>query len=310
MPPSLPPLRALQAFEAFGRLRSVNAAASALGVTAGAISQQLRLLEDHVGVPLLVRDGRRAALTSAGRSYHELIMQGFGRLVVAQDYIHAHRQAEQLTISGFPTLMQRFINPRLSEFSASASELAIRILATHQESDPQMMEQTFRLTYGEAAQRYLHRRALYTDCCFPVCSPRFLARFPQAQVAEGLIRLPLIAIDWGQGYTNEPSWRDWFQAQGLSEPFQISPALVYSLSGLALEAAVAGQGAVLAQASFVSDDLREGRLVRLSQTSLPMPDPYYVCWGPTTLEQGIAREFLNWLMRLTKPLRVPRDKGS
>ena len=49
----------------------------------------------------------------------------------------------------------------------------------------------------------------------------------------------LIAIDWGQGYTNEPSWRDWFQAQGLSEPFQIRPALVYSLSGLALEAAVA-----------------------------------------------------------------------
>ena len=56
----------------------------------------------------MVRDGRRAALTPAGRSYHELIMQGFGRLVVAQDYIHAHRQAEQLTISGFPTLMQRF----------------------------------------------------------------------------------------------------------------------------------------------------------------------------------------------------------
>lgn len=310
MIPSLPPLRALQAFEAFGRLRSVNAAASALGVTPGAISQQLRLLEDHVGVPLLVRDGRRAALTPAGRSYHELIRQGFGRLMVAQDYIHAHRQAERLTISGFPTLMQRFLNPRLPEFSASSRDLAIRILATHQELDPQMTEQTFRLTYGEASQRYLHARALYTDRCFPVCSPRFLARFPQAHEPEGLIKLPLIAIDWGQSYTTEPHWRDWFRAQGLAEPFQIRPAFVHSMSSLALEAAAAGQGAVLAQASFVEDDLREGRLVRLSRTSLPMPDPYYVCWGPATLEQGVAREFLNWLMRLTKPLRASPVEGS
>lgn len=307
---TLPPLRALQAFEAFGRLRSVNAAASALGVTAGAISQQLRLLEDHVGVPLLIRDGRRAVLTPAGRTYHELIMQGFGRLIVAQDYIHAHRQSEQLTLSGFPTLMQRFLNPHLPDFTASSSALAIRVLATHQEPDPQMMEQTFRLTYGEASRRYLHARALYIDRCFPVCSPKFLAAFPQAQDPEGLVKLPLIAIDWGQGYTNEPDWRDWFQAQGLSEPFQIRPAFVHSMSSLALEAAAAGQGAVLAQASFIQDDLRRGRLVRLSPSSLPMPDPYYVCWGPTTLEHGVAREFLNWLMRLTKPLRAPRAQDS
>lgn len=307
---SLPPLRSLQAFEAFGRLRSVNAAASALGVTAGAISQQLRLLEEHVGVPLLIRDGRRAVLTPAGRAYHELIMQGFGRLIVAQDYIHSYRQTEQLTLSGFPTLMQRFLNPHLPEFSASAGALAIRVLATHQEPDPQMMEQTFRLTYGEASKRYVHARALYTDCCFPVCSPKFLGGFPHARIPEGLIKLPLIAIDWGQGYTNEPHWRDWFEAQGPSEPFQIRPAFVHSMSGLALEAAAAGQGAVLAQASFVEEDLRLGRLVRLSQASLPMPDPYFVCWGPTTLEQGVAREFLNWLMRLTKPLRASREQSS
>ena len=87
MTSSLPPLRALQAFECFGRTGSVNAAARALGVTPGAISQQLRLLEEHLGVVLLVKDGRRAALTPAARAYHELISQGFGRLALAQAWL-------------------------------------------------------------------------------------------------------------------------------------------------------------------------------------------------------------------------------
>lgn len=304
MTPSLPPLRALQAFECFGRVGSVNAAARALGVTPGAISQQLRLLEEHLGVVLLVKDGRRASLTPAARAYHELISQGFGRLALAQDYIAAHKQNEELTLSGFPTFLHKWLNPRLPEFQASVPDLAIRVLATHQEADPQMLEQTFRLTYGEAARRYLHSRALFTDHCFPACSPEFLERHPQATDPAALAGLPLIGIDWGGGYTTEPHWRDWFAAQGVDDLPGIRPTAVHSMSSLALEAAMAGQGAVLAQGSFVAEDLRAGRLVRLSAASLNMPDPYFICWGSTTLDQPVARDFLNWLMRITRPLRT------
>lgn len=303
MNPTLPPLRALQAFECFGRLGSVSAAARALGVTPGAVSQQLRLLEEHVGVVLLVKDGRRATLTSAARAYHELISQGFGRLMLAQDYILAHKQSEELTISGLPTLVQKWLNLRLPDFQASARDLAIRVIATHQEPDPHMLEQTFRLTYGEAARRYLHSRALFTDRCFPVCSPDFLRRHPEACKPASLAHLPLIGIDWGERYTTEPHWRDWFEAQGVEDIPAIRPVVVHSMSGLALEAAVAGQGAVLAQGSFVENDLRAGHLLRLSEASLQMPDPYFICWGPTTLDRPVAQDFLNWLMRVTRPLR-------
>lgn len=303
MNPSLPPLRAPQAFECFGRVGSVNAAARALGVTPGAISQQLRLLEEHVGIVLLIKDGRRATLTPAARAYHELLSQGFGRLALAQDYIMAHKQSEELTISGFPTFMHKWLNPRLPEFQASARDLAIRVISTHQEPDPQMLEHSFRLTYGEAARRYLHSRALFTDHCFPACAPAFLERNPQAREPAALARLPLIGIDWGDGYTTEPHWRDWFEAQGLDDIPAIRPVAVHSMSSLALEAAISGQGAVLAQGSFVADDLRAGRLVRLSEASLTLPDPYFICWGPTTLDRPVARDFLNWLMRATRPLR-------
>lgn len=73
---------------------------------------------------------------------------------------------------------------------------------------------------------------------------------------------------------------------------------VHSLSSSALEAAAGGQGVVLAQRSFARFDLELGRLVRLSDHYLPMPLPYYVCWGETTLDQPKAREFLNWLMTI------------
>ena len=92
MTSSLPPLRALQAFECFGRTGSVNAAARALGVTPGAISQQLRLLEEHLGVVLLVKDGRRAALTPAVReAMEELGVRPVDiRLCGTLDFFSAH----------------------------------------------------------------------------------------------------------------------------------------------------------------------------------------------------------------------------
>lgn len=306
---ALPPLRALQAFEAFGRLGSVNGAARALGVTPGAISQQLKLLEAHIGLPLFLKDGRRAILTPAARAYHDLVSQGFERLLLAQDYIASHRMNDELTISGLPTLLQKWLNPILHRFQASAGEVPIRIVATQQESDPRALEHSFRLTYGQAAQHYAHSRVLFTDRCFPVCSPDFLDRHPDAGDPAVLARLPLIEIDWGPGYPTVPHWSDWFAAQGAASP-PLRPVAVHSLSSLAIEAAAAGQGAVLAQASFVAADLRLGRLLRLSGNSLQMPEPYLICWGPMTLGRPSAREFLNWIMVETKAMRGTTVKQS
>ncbi|SEH88810.1 LysR substrate-binding domain-containing protein [Paracoccus alkenifer] len=304
---TLPPLRALQAFEAFGRLGSVSGAARALGVTPGAISQQLKQLEAHLGMPLLIKDGRRAALTPAARAYHDLISQGFERLMLAQSLIASQWQNGELTISGLPTLMQRWLNPRLLGFRATAGDVPIRMVATHREPDPQALGQSFRLTYGAAAQRYAHSRVLFTDRCFPVCSPGFLERYPDARDPAVLAGLPLIEIDWGPGYATVPRWEQWFDQAG-TPARGLRPVAVHSLSGLAIEAAAAGQGAALAQASFVSADLESGRVLRLSDDDLPMPEPYLICWSPMTLARPAAREFLNWIMRETRPLRSPTVK--
>lgn len=300
----LPPLRALQIFEAFGRLGTIHATAQELHVTPGAVSQQMRLLEQHLDMVLTVKDGRRAALTPAARGYHELVSQAFGRLLLAQDYIAEHRVAQELTVSSLPTVLQRWLNPLLPSFQAAVKDTSLRLIVQDLEPDQHMLEHTFRLTYGEIGRRYTHSRVLFTDFLFPAASPEFVARYPQAMTPEGLAELPLIGIDWGAQYSNEPHWRDWFKAQMAAEPPPLRHVAIYSASGMGLEAAASGQGAVLAQHSFARDDMASGRLVRLSPASLPLPDPYYVCWGQTTLDRPVARQFLDWLMQVSKPLRA------
>lgn len=292
---SLPPLRALQAFEAFGRTGSVNGAAQSLNVSPGAVSQQLKALEDFVGMTLILKDGRRAVLTPEAEAYHALVEQGFEKLAAAQAYLAQQKEGSDLIISGLPTVLLKWLNPLLHRFQPSSGDGAIKLEATHNEPDPDLPGQMFRLTYGAVSQNFPHSRPLFTDRCFPVCSPEYLERYPQARDPVELAGLPLIGIDWGASYPTVPGWEDWFAASGIT-PGEIKPIEVHSLSGLALESAVAGKGAVLAQASFAKLDLELGRLIRLSDDDLPMPEPYYACWGQRMAERPISKEFLDWLL--------------
>ncbi|WP_260692200.1 LysR substrate-binding domain-containing protein [Gemmobacter fulva] len=281
----------------------MHLAARDLGVTPSAISQQLRTLEDSIGIALVSQEGRRVVMTPTARIYHDLISQGFDRLVRAQEFISSHRSTEELTVSGLPTLLQKWLNPIIHRFQAHGREPSIRIIATHQEADPQLMEQMFRLTYGGSAKRYPHSRLLFQDRCFPACSPDFLAAHPEAATPDGLAQVPLIGIDWSMDESIAPTWDDWFTLIGVTPAPRPKIAAVYSLTGLALEAAVSGQGVVLAQTAFAQNDLETGRLVRLSETSLEMQEGYHICWGNNALTRNFAREFLNWAILESKPRR-------
>jgi LysR family glycine cleavage system transcriptional activator len=304
----LPPLRALQAFEAVGRLGSVGAAARELGVTPGAISQKVRQLEEHVGAPLIVKDGRGLALSGTGRAYHELVAEGFRAFRRAQHFADRLRDSHDIAVSGLPSLMIRWLNPLLGGFRASDGGSTFRLECTHVEPDPRLIDVTFRLTYGDLAQPFPYSRPLFRDCCFPVCAPAFLDAHPEARSAEGLRGLPLVRIGWGPAHPDPPGWADWFERAGVAGP-ERAPIASFQLSSLALETVAAGEGVALGQASFVARDLVEGRLARLSEDALPLPQPYMVCWGEAALEAPAAREFLDWLLAAARPLDVDRGRG-
>lgn len=295
----LPPLRAMQAFESFGRLGSVNAAARELGVTPGAISQQIKLLEDQLQMPLIMKDGRRAALAPKAKSYHAVLTAGFDKLKQAQVLLAQQASELDIHVSGLPTLLSKWLQPRLHSFEARYGETSICLDATHGEPEPEFLDHMFRLTYGTVSDMFPHARALFQDVCFPVCSPEFLKAHPEALDPASLPDLPWVDIDWGPAYsTTVPRLGTWLEAQGLPGP-KNKPVSVHSLSSSALEAAASGQGIALAQLSFASVDLGLGRLIRISQESVSMPEHYYICWGPMMLENEKSRHFLNWILAET-----------
>ncbi|GAW35822.1 glycine cleavage system transcriptional activator [Roseovarius sp. A-2] len=296
---NLPPLRALQAFESFGRLASVNGAAQELGVTPGAISQQLKLLEDHLQMQLIMKDGRRASLVPKARSYHLVVSEGFEKLRRAQTLLAQQKSSLDINVSGLPTLLLKWLQPRLHSFEARSEGVSIRLEATHEEPEPAFLDHMFRLTYGKVSNVFPHARALFHDVCFPVCSPEFLKNNPEALEPSKLADLPWVDIDWGPSFTSVPKLGTWLAAQGLPQPTR-KPTSIHSLSGSALESVVSGQGIALAQSSFASVDIGLGRLIRISQESIEMPEPYYVCWGAAMLEKEKPREFLNWLLAEAK----------
>lgn len=295
MRPILPPLRAMQAFESFGRLGSVNAAARELGVTPGAISQQIKLLEDQLQMPLIMKDGRRAALAPKARSYHAVLSSGFAKLKQAQLLLAQQSSELDIHVSGVPTLLSKWLQPRLHSFEARYGRTSIRLDATHDEPEPEFLDHMFRLTYGAVSEAFPYTRSLFQDVCFPVCSPEFLKAHPEALDPASLPDLPWVDIDWGPSYSTVPRLNTWLAAQGLPA-LKHKPVSVHSLSGSAIEAAASGRGIALVQLSFASVDLGLGRLIRISQESVMMPEPYYICWGPMMLEKEKPRNFLNWIL--------------
>ncbi|MCF4167315.1 LysR substrate-binding domain-containing protein [Zavarzinia compransoris] len=286
----LPPLRALETFEAICRHGGVARAAEELGVSPGAVSQQLRLLEDHVGRALFRRTGRRLELTAAGKPYFELVFEGFERLRDAQKLLE--RGIAGLAVSALPSLMVKWLAPRVYGWQQSRDFIDLRLEGHHREDGLENGTVDFRLTYGSRVVLHHRSAELFVDRVVPVASPRLAAELSSP---AAIARLPLIHIDWRPDHPNGPTWDDWFAAAGIA-PRLPAPERLYSLSGVALDAAVRGEGVALGQRCFIADDVASGRLAILSDLELPMPVPYFVAWNDATIRKPGARDFLDWLL--------------
>lgn len=289
----LPPLRALEVFEAVCRHQGAARAADELGISPGAVSQQLRLLEDHVGRPLFRRAGRKLELTEGAKAYFEMIFEGFERLRDAQKLFERDAGMVGLSVSALPSLMLKWLAPRVFRWQQARTFIDLRLEGHHREDGLEAGAVDFRLTYGPRVTLHRHAAELFIDRVVPVASPAFgPGPFPPTSIA----RLPLIHIDWRPDHQNGPTWADWFAAAGLPAPAAPADRL-YSLSSVALEAAAAGEGVALGQRALIADDLASGRLVALSDLELPLPVPYFVAWTDASIRKAGARDFLDWLLR-------------
>lgn len=251
----LPPLSALRAFEAAGRHASFTRAAAELFVTPGAISRQIRGLEEFVGFTLFERTNREVKLTAAGEAYAKSITSAFAQIEEATRLLQASRKKSILRISAPLTFSMRWLMPRLASFSSQQPEHDFRLTTT--------VPIPAKLVMGEfdVAIRVLisspdliaHR--LFDVELVPVCSPRLLKDGPPLQKPADLRKHTLL-----HSSVRSNDWADWLAAA--DAPMVDSEAGIrFESSSLAYQGAIEGIGVAIAIRFLVTDDLAAGRLV-------------------------------------------------
>ena len=286
-------MRAIQAFEAIVRRGSVAGAADELGVSSGAISQQLRKIERELGVRLLEREGRSLTLTSWGRIYYEQVQTAFNELRRAQHRLQIARAKQGIVLSAPPSLAL-WLQQLLLEWSKSHRAVNLRLIGSEKEPVLQDESIDFRLCYGTDARRYDRFAELFQDAVVPACSPEFL-RTHRVESEADILDCPLIEISWDSRHRQPPSWSDWAWSAGLAPPRQPSQ-LAFSLSGAAIDAALEGGGFVLGQISIIAEHVRRGRLVVPVDRRLNLPESYFLAWERDALDRQVCAEFRNALI--------------
>jgi LysR family glycine cleavage system transcriptional activator len=283
----LPPLNAIKAFEAAARSESFTRAAEELCVTPGAVSHQVKALEEGIGVKLFLRERQRLVLTDAGREYLGVVRDALDRIALGTARLVQRQRSGVLTVSTSPDFAAKWLVNRLGRFAESHPEINLRISATAQHVDFAREEVDLAVRHGDGDWPGLHVVRLCPERLFPVCSPRLLAGRSRI-AASDLLGFPLLRLE------DARTWARWFQAAGVEEPVPRGPVL--NRASMLIDAAVGGQGVALARTTLAAWDLIHGRLVRPLDISLRMAGTYWIVGPSATADVPKVVAFRDWLL--------------
>ncbi len=305
MPRRLPPLNSLRAFEVVARHETFRAAAEELHVTAAAVIQQVRALEDHLGRKLLRRHSRGYSLTPDGAAGLEHLRNGFDQLSSAVEAMTSggHRV---LTVSAVPSLSAEWLVPRLYRFREQYPDIDVLLHPSEELVDLEHSRVDLGIRYGSGSYPGLVSERLFYDEIFPVYSPRMLkGRRPLTKPTD-LRSHPLIHTEWTPETGHWPGWSDWLRAAGVTTGVNVGKGLRFSDGALVIQAAVSGQGVALGSKALALEHLVAGRLIRPFELSLVTDFGYYVVCAKSRAEEPDLVAFRRWV--LSEAQREPRRK--
>ncbi|MBN3760130.1 transcriptional regulator GcvA [Burkholderia sp. Ac-20365] len=283
----LPALNAIKAFEAAARHESFSRAADELYVTHGAVSHQIRALEEELGVKLFARDGKRVRLTDVGRRYAAQVRTALISLVEATREIRAGDRDRRLVVSMLSSFAARWVTPRIGRFIEANPQWDLELLSTNALTDFARDDVDCAIRFGNGPYPALHSELLLEEVFFPACSPTFnggnLPKNP-----TDLANLPLLRSD-------DELWRPWFDAAGLTDWPEPKRGVLYQDSSNLLQAAIDGQGIALTRRSLAMHEVAAGRLVRLFDIDGPSPWQYYFICTPQLMQTARVKAFRDWV---------------
>ncbi len=292
--PTLPPLNALRAFEATARHLSMKRAGEELGVTPGAVSQLVRLLEQRVAVPLFERSHRRLRLTEAGQAYAAPLRHAFRQIAEATRALS--QGGGKLTVSAPPAFAISWLVPRLGRFRAAHSQIALRITTSRGLSNFAEDGVDVAIRHGLGRYKGLLCDRIVAIAMIPVCSPGFLAALPAPpRVAADLARLPLLHD------ADRQEWPLWFRAQGVAEAGAAALArapegIGFDDQTLLIRAAASGHGVALVTDTLARAELDAGVLVQVLDGGWPQEFAYWLVTPRATADLPAVAAFRGWIL--------------
>ena len=286
---SLPPLNWLHTFEVSARCLNFTHAAEELCLTQGAVSQQIRLLESHVGVSLFKRLPRGLSLTEEGRSYFPVVKDAISRLTVGTQEIFTQQDKQIIKVCGSLSFFSHWLAPKLADFSAAHPHYDIRYVSNIwvQALDA---EDDMEIRWGHGEWPGLISQRLTWDNLVPVCSPELMARSP-LRVPADLAHHPLLHVI---GY--EEGWGYWLNIMG-ADQVDSSAGMQFDTLVSTLRMAELGQGVALARSSMVEGLLDEGKLVAPFGQTVEASESFYIVRRYGAELHHAANVFFEWLVK-------------
>ena len=321
------PLNALNAFEVAARHESFSKAAEELNVTPAAVSQQIRMLEELMGVQLFHRLNRGLVLTDAGRSGLIKLQDGFRNVNEAVQQIRSEKPVESLDVWMAPAFASKWLMPRLSRFMQRHPEIDLRLSASAEFLDtdataPSLSADILRKHSVDIAIRF--GRGQYPGCeveqlvkvhALPLCSPALLTEAGLAlDVPDDLVKHTLLHDE--TPYEGRPAWQAWLNAVGATG-VDGSRGLRFNRASIALAAAAEGQGVVLSLEQLAMDDIEKGRLIAPFDHRVELQQAYHVITLKDNVHDERVVRFKTWLFDEvqrdadgTGASRIDRDLGT
>lgn len=293
----------LRAFEAVARHLNFRAAAEEMALTQSAVSRQIQALEEEVGVPLFLRHTRAVELTGAGAQLLVAVSQSLPRIDAAVRQIRQSAGRQTVSLTTFASFASMWLIPRLEAFQRDNPDIDFRIDASDVALDLDVADVDIALRYGPMSRIPPDATRLFGEQLTPVASPWLLKGNTLTQPAD-IARFALIeAGDAHRTHMEWLTWRRWLDEnrQGKLQPKRW---LYFNYAYQMVQAALTGQGLVLARLPLVAESLANGDLIEpLPAHRLDSPMAYWLIVGPRSAQRPEIKAFCQWLLGQAKATR-------
>jgi LysR family glycine cleavage system transcriptional activator len=289
----LPPLKSLVAFEASARHLSFTHAANELGISREAVSRQIRVLEEYLGVKLFDRCHRAVALTSPGRKFEPVVRDSLENIAYVTGAIRQPGQAFTINVTSPIATASFWLTPRLPRFRSIHPNIEIHVAVSDTPKDLVADGLDVGFRYGDGHWKGLEAVRLFDINAYPVCSPEYLDREAPLNEPADLVQHNLVNLDGAVHASEDWSW--WLEGQGVEVPNSVKVIGFDSYNNV-IQVALDGQGVALGYSGLTTDLIAQGRLVRPMQSELTKGFAIYLVRPASVKPAPQVQAFIDWVL--------------